>query len=154
MKVPWIAALCASAGARNLLANRECFSRAKDGDGGRWVLVTSTKRRRLLDAYRFPGFRPVEEVRGMFGDPHARIVTLVRRSKKRPVGRADENIPVGTIARFAAFEIFRPAACVSSWSSRCGGARSARAAKGSATGRRFLPTTPPHSHTFFFISLP
>ena len=49
--------------------------------GGR-VLVTSTKRQRLLDAYRFPGFRPIEEVRGVFGDPHARIVTLVRRSKK------------------------------------------------------------------------
>src|SRR6267378_3577511 len=96
------------------------------GVGGR-VLVTSTKRRRLLDAYRFPGFRPIEEVRGVFGDPHARIVTLVRRSKKRPVGRADENIPVGTIARFAAFEIFRPAARVSSWSSRCGGSRAVSA---------------------------
>jgi hypothetical protein len=41
------------------------------------------ERRRLLDAYRFSGFRPVDEVRGVFGDPHARIVALVRRSKKQ-----------------------------------------------------------------------
>src|SRR5271169_684399 len=100
-----------------------------DGGVGRRVLVTSTKRRRLLDAYRFPGFRPVEEVRGAFGDPHARIVTLVRRSKKRPAGRADENIPGGTIASFAGLETFRPAACASSWSSRCGGSHAARAAR-------------------------
>jgi transposase len=39
--------------------------------------------RRLVDAYAFPGFRPRARVRGIFGDPKARIVTLVRRSKKR-----------------------------------------------------------------------
>jgi len=82
--------------------------------------VTSAKRRRLRDAYRFPGFRPVERVRGVFGDPHARIVTLIRRSKKRRAAHADEFIPGGTIASFAARAIFRPAACASSWSSRCG----------------------------------
>jgi len=100
-----------------------------DGGVGGRVLVTSTKRRRLLDAYRFPGFRPIEEVRGVFGDPHARIVTLVRRSKKRPAGHADENIPGGTIARFAALEIFRPAACAYSWSSRYGASGAASAAR-------------------------
>src|SRR5258707_15158864 len=89
------------------------------GVGGR-VLVTSTKRRRLLDAYRFPGFRPIEEVRGVFGDPHARIVTLVRRSKKRLAAHAGEYIPGGTIARFGAHAPFRPAACASFCSSRCG----------------------------------
>src|SRR5215207_3039798 len=98
------------------------------GVGGR-ILITSTKRRRLLDAYRFPGFRPMDEVRGVFGDPHARIVTLVRRSKKRPAARADEDIPDGTIARFAGLEIFRPAACAYSWSSRCGASAAARAAR-------------------------
>jgi len=81
--------------------------------------VTSTKRRRLRDAYRFPGFRPMEEVRGVFGDPHARIVTLARRSKKRHAEHADASIPGGMIASFAARAIFRPAACASSWSSRC-----------------------------------
>jgi len=56
----------------------------------------------------------LEEVRGVFGDPHARIVTLVRRSKKRRAGHADESIPDGMIASFAALAIFRPAACASS----------------------------------------
>ena len=69
------------------------------------ILVSSTKQRRLLDAYRFPGFRPMDEVRGVFGDPNARIITLVRRSRNRPAGR-------GTIASFVWLGIFRPAASV------------------------------------------
>ena len=48
-----------------------------------FAMATSRKRKRLLDAYRFPGFRPLEEVRGVFGDPKARVIILVRRSKKR-----------------------------------------------------------------------
>src|SRR5438552_3664349 len=84
------------------------------------VLTTSTKRRRLLDAFRFPAFRPMDEVRGVFGDPHACVVVLVRRSKKRPMVRAGEGIPAGTIASFVESGIFPPAACGYSWSSRCG----------------------------------
>jgi hypothetical protein len=38
--------------------------------------------RRLADEYRFPGFRPLPVVVGIFGNPAARVVTLVRRSKK------------------------------------------------------------------------
>ncbi len=38
--------------------------------------------RRLLDAYRFPGFRPRPAVVGVMGEPGVRVVTLVRRSKK------------------------------------------------------------------------
>jgi hypothetical protein len=91
--------------------------------------ATAAKRLRLRDAYRFPGFRPIEEVRGVFGDPHARIVTLVRRSKKRYAAHADEYIATGTIASFAARAIFRLAACVSSWSSRCAASIAAGAAK-------------------------
>ena len=40
------------------------------------------KHRRLQDAYRFRGFRPVSIVRGIFGDPKARILRLERREKK------------------------------------------------------------------------
>ena len=83
------------------------------------MAATAAKRLRLRDAYRFPGFRPIEEVRGVFGDPHARIVTLVRRSKKRRAVHADVCIPDGTIANFAARAIFRLAACAFSWNSRC-----------------------------------
>ena len=43
---------------------------------------TFKRTRRLLDAYRFPGFRPLPAVAGVFGEPGVRVVTLVRRSKK------------------------------------------------------------------------
>jgi hypothetical protein len=42
--------------------------------------------RQLRDAYRFTGFVPAAIVRGAFGDPLARVLTLRRRQKKPPVG--------------------------------------------------------------------
>src|SRR6516162_712420 len=44
---------------------------------------TRQRRRRLWDAYCFPGFRPQPTVHGVFGDPKARVIKLKRRSKKR-----------------------------------------------------------------------
>ena len=41
------------------------------------------KKRQLRDEYRFPGFYPKPDVQGIFGDPKARVVTLVRRQKKQ-----------------------------------------------------------------------
>ena len=46
------------------------------------------KRRSLSDLYRFPGCKPKKTVHGVFGDPHARVITLVRRGKKLHVGYA------------------------------------------------------------------
>ena len=40
------------------------------------------KRRRLSDAYRFPGFQPQQQVVGIFGDPKARVIRLKRIEKK------------------------------------------------------------------------
>jgi hypothetical protein len=40
-------------------------------------MATSRKRKRLLDAYQFAGFRPLERVRGVFGDSKARLTTEV-----------------------------------------------------------------------------
>ena len=40
------------------------------------------KHKRLADAYRFPGFTPSMTVKGVFGDPKARVVELKRRQKK------------------------------------------------------------------------
>jgi hypothetical protein len=40
------------------------------------------KLRRLQDIYRSPGFVPMAEVRGIFGDPYAVVITLRRRRKK------------------------------------------------------------------------
>jgi hypothetical protein len=41
------------------------------------------KRRRLLDEYRFPGYRPRAGIRGVFGNPSARVIDLERVQKKR-----------------------------------------------------------------------
>jgi hypothetical protein len=52
---------------------------------------------RLPDTYRFPGFRPAAIVRGIFGDPKARIVTLLRRRKKRPAASVvNPSAPITT----------------------------------------------------------
>lgn len=55
-------------------------------------MATSTKQpRRLRDAYAFPGFRPQPTVRGVFGDPKARVISLGRRSKKRSAAELDKQ---------------------------------------------------------------
>jgi hypothetical protein len=41
------------------------------------------KHKRLLDAYRFEDFVPLSRIKGVFGDPLARIIPLQRRGKKR-----------------------------------------------------------------------
>jgi hypothetical protein len=82
--------------------------------------MVTARKRRLRDAYRFPGFRPVDDLRGVFGDPYARVVTLVRRSKKRRAVRADDSNRAGTIEGSGAFEILGSAICGYTWSSRCG----------------------------------
>lgn len=55
-------------------------------------MAATPKRKRLLDAYRFPGFAPRAEVHGIFGDPRARVIPLVRRSKKQSARNAGECI--------------------------------------------------------------
>ena len=42
-------------------------------------MATERKRKRLIDEYRFPGFEPRDDIRGIFGDPLARVIPLVRR---------------------------------------------------------------------------
>jgi len=54
------------------------------------------KQRRLEEAYRFAGLRPLATVRGVFGDRKARIVVLVRRRKKRPVASVGGGTAVST----------------------------------------------------------
>jgi hypothetical protein len=62
-------------------------------------MATLRKHKRLLDAYRFAGFRPREEVRGIFGDSAARVITFVRRSKKLSARSVVERTLVGTTER-------------------------------------------------------
>lgn len=54
------------------------------------------KQKQLRDGYRFPGFTPSLSVSGLFGDPKARVITLTRRSKKRPVASAGACNAAGT----------------------------------------------------------
>ena len=54
------------------------------------------KRKRLRDAYRFPGFVPMAAVQGVFGDPKAVVVKLSRRRKKRCAVNAVAGVAVTT----------------------------------------------------------
>ena len=76
-------------------------------------MAKATRQRRLWDAYRFPGFRPEPSVRGFFGDPQARILTLRRRSKKRSAGSAVGCAWAGTTVASVRRAICPTVRCVS-----------------------------------------
>jgi hypothetical protein len=85
-------------------------------------MTTSRKsKRRLQDAYTFPGFRPRATIKGVFGNPKARIVTLVRHSKKHAVAVVAWSALVGTIERYAGFVISLVAIRACTWSLRVAG---------------------------------
>ena len=74
------------------------------------------------------GFRPEPTVRGIFGDPKARVIGLNRRSKKPFVVVAVAVRRAGTIIRFAGCAICRAATRGFSWNWRCAGSTVATAA--------------------------
>jgi len=76
------------------------------------------KKRRLLDEYRFPGFRPRAKVKGIFGDSKARIIRLERRQKKLYAAHAVNLTEVITTTGFAGYGICRVARCGFFWSWR------------------------------------
>src|ERR1039458_3390191 len=78
---------------------------------------------------RSPVFAPQPTVRGIFGDPKARLITLARRAKKRPAGAAGGFIWVGTTGVYGGFAICRAATRASSWRLRSGGCDAAVAAR-------------------------
>jgi hypothetical protein len=81
-------------------------------------MPSKSKKKRLLDAYRFPGFRPLDEVKGVFGDPFARVVTLVRRSKKHAAGCVAASIRAGMTDVSVVFAICHAGHCGCTWRSR------------------------------------
>ena len=81
---------------------------------------SSKRKRRLTDAYAFPGFRPQPMVRGVFGDPKACVIDLVRRSKKHSVAVAAEFKADGTTDVRARRAICPAATGGFTWSSRSG----------------------------------
>jgi hypothetical protein len=71
--------------------------------------------RQLRDAYRFPGFEPRGRVRGVFGDPLARVVVLDRRRKKQSAKDVVLQLTAITTTRRDWFEICRAVRCGSIW---------------------------------------
>lgn len=62
------------------------------------------KKRRLLDEYRFPGFRPRAEIKGVFGDPRARLIRLARLQKKQFAGSVEAAREATTTRKYAGYE--------------------------------------------------
>ena len=61
------------------------------------------KQTKTLSAlFSFPGFRARSRLQGIFGDPHARLITVVRRKKRRPVRAVVPATGPSTTARRAA----------------------------------------------------
>jgi hypothetical protein len=79
------------------------------------------KFKRLYDLYRFPGFVPQLTIRGVFGDPHAVVITLRRRRKKRFATSAAKHLGLATTSGFGASEISVVATSVSISSTSCAG---------------------------------
>jgi len=74
----------------------------------------------LLDVYRFPGCRPRATIKGIFGDPKARIIQLERRQKKRCAGVAGPCTGVLTTARRGVFGTSPAGIRGFTWKWRCG----------------------------------
>jgi hypothetical protein len=79
------------------------------------------RKRKLEDAYRFPGCRPDPVVRGVFGDPKARVIRLIRRSKKRSAVVVGERNRDGTTGECGVFAIWAVGRCGSTWRWKSGG---------------------------------
>lgn len=64
------------------------------------------KKRRLLDEYQFPGFRPRSRIQGIFGDPKARVIRLKRSQKKRYAVAAARYITAITTRQIEGYGIY------------------------------------------------
>ena len=75
------------------------------------------KHKRLIDAYRFKGYEPSEDLKGIFGDPKARVIYFKRREKKQYVRTAALHTKAITTARRAVCATSPAEICVStsSW---------------------------------------
>ena len=81
-------------------------------------MANSSKFKRLLDAYTFPGFRPHSHVLGVFGDPKARVINFIRRKKKPSAAYAALRRRVFMTAACGEFATCPAQIRVSIWKSR------------------------------------
>ena len=63
------------------------------------------KHKHLWDTYRFPGFLPEHTWFGIFGDPRARVLRLMRRGKKLFAVPVASSIVLSTTGRSAEFRL-------------------------------------------------
>ena len=90
---------------------------------GKWVLYRRKnlydfrmeKKRGLLDEYRFPGFCPKRDIKGIFGDPKARVIQLQRSQKKRHAVAVARSIGAITTRKCVVSVIFHAGMPVSFW---------------------------------------
>ena len=85
-----------------------------------WHEYGMGKNRRLVDEYRFPGFRPRSEIKGVFGDQKARVIRLERRQKKQCVEHAEKFIGAITIRKYDVSEIDPVERPASTWNFKSG----------------------------------
>jgi hypothetical protein len=71
--------------------------------------------RHLEDAYRFPGFHPLRWIKGIFGDPWARLLTFRRRGKKPSVELAERFTGRTTIIDCGKSATCPVVACAFTW---------------------------------------
>jgi len=79
------------------------------------------RKKQLYDAYRFEGFRPIKTLKGLFGDPMARIIVLQRRGKKRFVEVAGRFHVVFMTEEPAWYGTSPAEICGFTWRWNCGG---------------------------------
>ena len=77
-------------------------------------------KRQLRDEYRFPGFGPRAEIKGIFGDSKARVIRLKRIQKKRYAGVVERFIGVITTRRYVGYGIYPVEMHGFTWKWRCG----------------------------------
>jgi hypothetical protein len=77
-----------------------------------------TKPIKLEDAYRFPGYVPQANVRGIFGDSSARVLTLRRKEKKRHAAPVDLSTRDFTTGKLGAYETYPVVGFASTWNWR------------------------------------
>jgi len=78
------------------------------------------KKERLMDEYRFPGFRPKAEIKGIFGDSKARVVRLVRTQNNRCVVVVAQYIGAITTRRYVGYATCYVERCECIWRWRFG----------------------------------
>src|SRR5262249_24278099 len=105
------------------------------------MAASKRRERRLWDTYAFGVFRVQPTVRGVFGDPKARLVSLVRRSKKQHAGAAQGYNRVGTTEEPVGCETCRVGIRGCTWSSKFAGYFVEAPPKRSGSSWRFWRTT-------------